>query len=324
MLHHALAACAAIVLASPALAVDQELRQIPDEYETTSGHGIALNNGGYASNDAISAIRANPALMAQEKRYTMSGGYHWPVSGREYYQAAVVDSKTSPIAAGVSYTGYTDDYSYAREDEHASRFDSPIVRRGVVGFAQNVGAAALGIGATYVEGHELWSQRSPWDDDRRVKGVGLNAGISYPVSSVLSLGAAVENASNRKIKDYAPKTYKASAALGLQPGVVATLDYRQRDRVSEFEAGVVDPDAVDAAESLSAEQLGIAGISAQVQDFVKLIASYAQAFGDDRRSLAGGVALTSQHFSLSYTMARPYMTQSTSHQAVTLSLDVAM
>lgn len=313
-----------LALSSSALGVEQELRQIPDEYESTSGHGVALNNAGYAANDSVSAVRANPSLIAQSKQYTIAGGYHWPVAGREYYQAAVVDSKQASIAAGVSYTGYTDDYAYARLDEDASRYDSPIVRRGVLALAQPFGALSMGIGATYVEGHQLWSTKSPWEDDDRVKGIGLNFGVAYGLGGGLSLGAAVENTSNRKIKDYAPRTYKAGLAYALKPGVVAMADWRQRDRVAEFEGGIVDPDAPSSTDDLEPEQLAIASLSSQVQEFLRLIASYAQGIGDERRSLAGGVALTSQNFSLSYTMARPYMSRSTTHQAVTLSLDVAM
>src|SRR5262245_12398472 len=150
-------------VAGSAAAVEQEIRQIPDEYETTSGHGVAMNNAGYAANDPISAIRANPALMAQQKAYQVSGGYHWPMEGREYFQAAVVDSKTSNVAAGVCYTGYTDDYAYARDDDRASKFDSPIIRRGVLGLAQTFGQLQMGIGGTYVEGHALQSQRARLD-----------------------------------------------------------------------------------------------------------------------------------------------------------------
>ena len=154
--------------------------------------------------------------------------------------------------------------------------------------------------------------------------MGLNAGANYALGNGFSLGGAVENASNRKIKDYAPKTYKTGLAYSVKPGSVAMLDYRQRDRVAEFEGGVVDPEATDDEVKLVPEQLGIASFSAQVDEAIRLLASYAQAIGDDRRSLAGGVALTSQNFSLSYTVARPYMRRSTTHQAVTLSLDVAM
>src|SRR5262245_51440873 len=74
--------------AAPVWAVDAEKR-IPAEYESTSALGVAMNNGGYAANDPHAAVRANPALLSLEKQYSVSAGYHWPQSGREFYQASV-------------------------------------------------------------------------------------------------------------------------------------------------------------------------------------------------------------------------------------------
>lgn len=325
---HAVCTAFPLALAAPrAIAVDASLeRQIPSEYEATSGPGVALNNGGYAANDPVTAIRANPALMALQKRYTVSGGYHWPVEGREFFQAAVVDGKTSNIVAGASYTGYTDNYEYHNDrNVEASRFDSPVVRRGVFGLAQSFGAFSAGIGAIYVESHRTASTRDPMDPgDQRVKGVGLTGGGAYTFANGLAAGASIENGSNRKIKDYAPKTTKAGLAYTLSPGIIAMADYRIRERVAEFEEGVTDPDASLDSPPLKAEEMGILSFSAQVQDYLRLLGSYAKSQSDDRQAVAGGVALTSQNFSLSYTMARPYMSRSTTHQAVALSLDVAM
>lgn len=312
--------------ALPAFAADVELRQIPDEYESTSGQGTGLNNAGYAANDVISAIRANPALIAAQKQYTVSAGYHWPIAGRDYYQAAVVDSKTSPTAAGLSYTGYLDDYEYYRQDGEASKYDSPIIRRGVVGFAQNFGRLSLGAGATYVEGHALQSKAAQTDDyEQRVRGFGMNLGMAYGIGNGFSAGASVENASNRKIRDYAPKTYRAGIAYAVNPNILAMVDYRQRDRVAEFEAEPLDltKPATDEDE-LAAEQMMLASVSAQLQSFFRVMASYGQEVGGERRSIAGGASVVSSNFSLSYTTSRPYMARATSHQAISLGLDVAL
>lgn len=312
-----------ILAAAPAYAAEM-VRQIPDEYETTSGHGVALNNAGYAANDGASSVRANPALLAGHKEYTISAGYHWPTQGRDFYQASVVDSKTSSIAAGVTYTGYTDDYVSVRDDRDAPRFDSPVVRRGVIGLAQNFGALFLGAGATYVEAHDLSPEKQADSGDPRVKGAGMNLGVAGAISPDLTLGASVENTSNRKIKDYAPQTYRAGAAYAFNKTVMGFLDFRQRDRVAMFEKEI-DPDADPADEAkLEPEQMVIASLTAQVQDFLRLVGSYGSALDDERRSLAGGVAVVNKNFSLSYTIARPYMKQSTDHQAVTLSVEMAM
>lgn len=315
---------AAIIVSSPLHAADAEIQQLPDEYESTSGMGGALNNGGYAANDPVSAIRANPALMTQQKQYLVAGGYHWPTEGREYYQASVVDSRTSNVAAGVTYTGYNEDYAYPNADHEVSRFDSPIVRRGVLGLAQSFGQLSMGVGGTYVEAHEI-QRPDPWGPDRRVKGFGLNAGGAYNFGNGLSAGAAVENVSNKKIRDYAPKTLKGGLAYAVDQNIVAMIDYRQRDRVAGFEGGLIDFDrpASEVAD-LEAEEMGIASFSAGVAQYLRILGSYAMAMKDERRSAGAGLVLTGNNFTLSYALSRPYMSRGTTHQAITLGVDIAM
>lgn len=311
-----------------AAATAEATKRIPDEYETVSGHDVAMNNAGYAANDGYTAVRANPALLATQRQYAVSAGYHWPVSGRDYFQAGVVDSKTSTVAAGVSYTGYTDNYVYSRSSDAttALKNDSPVVRRGSIGAAGVFGKMALGIGATYVEAHPLFGSETYTQGETRIKGAGLNAGAAVNVAPGVSLGASVENASNRKIADYAPRTYRAGVAYQFSPMLTAFLDARQRDRVAAFEADAVDLDAPNADSGLmkEPERMVIASLAGQFEDYLRLTASYGQSTTDTRRSLAGGVAIVQKNFSLSYTAYRPYMRESAAHQAVTLSLDMAM
>jgi hypothetical protein len=286
-----------------------------------------MNNAGFASNDGASAIRANPALLALQKQYTVTAGYHWPTVGRDYFQAAVVDSQTSPVAAGVSYTGFSNDYEYFRENRDASPFDSPLIRRGSIGIAQSFGVLALGVGGTYVESRPTWSDRYRLTQtDKNIRGVGLNLGVAAPLTSDISVGGSVENVSNNKIKDYAPRTIRAGLAYSFTKMVVGFLDFRQRERVSEFEAqSKVDLEAPEVeASQLLPERMAIASFSAHLQDVLRLVGSYGQSLTDDRRSLAGGLAVVTKNFSLSYTVAQPYMKLSSAHQAVTLSLDMAM
>lgn len=307
-----------------------EVRRIPDEYETTSGHGIAMNNAGYASNDGYTAVRANPALLAMQKEYTASAGFHWPVSGRDYFQAGIVDSKTASVAAGVSYTGFQEDYAYPGAGEgtsDVSPYDSPLVRRGVVGLAQNFGAMSFGIGGTYVEANSIMYSQEWLDGQERVKGTGLNFGLGATLGKGLAVGGSVENASNRKIADYVPKTYRAGVAYQLSPAISTYLDARQRDRVAEFESDRVPKigEAVPESEILeNPERMVIGSLVAQVQEFLRLVGSYGQSVTDERRSLAGGAVISSKNFSLSYTVARPYMKESATHQAVALSMQMAM
>ncbi len=318
------------LVSAPAFA--EESRHIPDEYETTSGHGIAMNNAGYAANDGYTAVRANPALLATQKEYTASAGFHWPVSGRDYFQAGIVDSKTSSVAAGVSYTGFQEDYAYPDSggpgNSTVSAYDSPVVRRGVVGVAQNFGALSFGIGATYVEANPIMHSEEWLEGKDRVKGTGLNFGVAAGLGKGLAVGGSVENASNRKIADYAPKTYRAGVAYQLSPVISGYLDARQRDRVAEFESDQIvsigEP-VSDSSDILdNPERMVIGSLVAQVQEFLRLVGSYGQSVTDERRSVAGGAVISSKNFSLSYTLARPYMKESATHQAVALSMQMAM
>jgi hypothetical protein len=314
------------LLATSARAVTADLeRRLPEEYESTSGNGVALNNGGYALNDGASAVRANPALLSTQKQYAVSAGYHWPAQGRDYFQASVVDSKTAPIAAGVTYTGFTDNYEYDLAKPEASPSDSPIVRRGVVGLSQLFGGMSAGLGATYVEANRFGSDpRLHEGDTSHVRGVGLNVGVAGILAPGLTGGVAVENASNQKIADYEPRQYKGGVAYAISPAVTALLDYRQRDRVAEFEGVIPQPGVVAEPVKLEPEKMAILSLAGQVADYLRLLASYGKAFGDDRRSLAGGAALVSHNFSVSYTLSRPYMAESKTHQAVSLTLDMAL
>jgi opacity protein-like surface antigen len=317
----------ALVLASSSALAEDMTKQIPDEYETTSALGTGLNNAGYASNDSHAAIRANPALLSLDKTYSVSGGYHWPSAGREFYQAGVVDSKTSSVAAGVSYTGYSDDYEYPNDatPRKNAHLDSPIVRRGVVGFAQTLGAVSIGAGATYVEAHPLVSSEEKRQGDDRVRGFGLNVGVAGALTGGLRAGISAENLSNKRIRDYVPPTYRGGLAYTMTPAITAFLDYRQRERVLEFEGSRLRLDDEEDEGLESPEQMVIASVAAQVQNAVRLLGSYGHALSDDkRRSLAGGIAIVNQSVSLSYTASRPYMARSDTHQAVALAIDMSM
>lgn len=316
-----------------------ELTQLPDEYEATTGANLGLNNVGAAANDPHASIRVNPALLAGEKAYSVQGGYHWPTEGREFYQLAVVDSKTSAVAAGVSYTSFMDDYEKPMKQQMVDpdkkvEVDSPIVRRGVLGLASNFGNVQGGIGATYVEANRLVNSTSDKDrENSRIKGIGLNLGIGAALLPALKVGASVENMSNRKIADYEPRTIRAGAAYAFAPKVTGYLDFRQRDRIDQIEGGSVDldkpaeqakKDAKEKEDLLSRpEQMIFAALSAQVYDFFRLMGSFGQAISDDRRSLSGGVAVVNKGMSLAYTAARSNMKTQAAHQAVSLGLDLA-
>ena len=302
---------------------------LPDEYETTSGHGLAMNNAGYALNDGFTAVRANPALLSTQKDYTVSAGYHWPTAGRDYYQAGVVDAKTATVAAGVSYTGYTDDFAYpvdpvSSKPTGAAFYDSPVTRRANVAVASVFGQFSLGLGATYIEAHPAPGSALQQSGATRVTGFGLNAGIATALSSEWHFGAAIENASSRKLKDYDPRMFKIGTAYSLSPMFTLFLDARQRDRVPEYEEQISLDSPSQSITLSQPERLIIGSAVAMLQDYLRLTISYGQSTTDGRRLLSGGAALISKNFVLSYAASRPYMKIPGAHQAVTFSFEMAI
>lgn len=306
------------LVAAPAQAF--EVRVIPDEYEATTAANLAMNNAGFAANDPHAGIRVNPALIALGKSFNVEAGYHWPTSGREFYQGTIVDSKSSSVAMGVSYTSFTDSYS---PDETLAKGigDSSVVRRGILDIAQAFGNVQAGIGVSMVEASKL----DP-EDPSHDKGTGVNFGLAAALSPELRLGASIENASNPRIAAYAPKTIRAGAAYALAPQLTAYLDFRQRERIPELEAPLAvfgkTIERVDLA--THPEQMAFASFSAQVYDFFRLMGSYGLELGNDRRSVSGGAAVVNKGMSVAYTMSRPYMSNQAAHQAVSLGFEVAL
>ena len=305
-----------------AMGTESVLTHIPDEYESNSAISPAMNNGGYAANDPHSAIRANPALLGIQKSYSVAAGYHWPVEGRDYYQASIVDTKTSAVAAGVSYTSFIDKFKYNADNPDVSPFDSPLEKRGVVAFSHAVGKGTAGAGATYVSTRPVYRERLRGREGS-IQGTGLNLGFAYPITTQLIVGGAVENMSNSKIKDYAPRTQKLGAAyIGGQ--FTANLDMRQRERVAEFESPITDIFKPEEKVNDEPEKMAIASVTGKLQTYLKIIGSYGQSLTDNRKQLGGGVSLESQNFILSYTANRPYLSKSSAHQSIALTLDISM
>ncbi len=304
--------------------------RLPEEYESMGGHGLSLNNAAVASTDGAAAVRTNPSLLAKQKSYTVTGGYHWPTVGREFYQAAIVDGKTSKIAAGFSYTSFMEDYKYYRIDERSSPWDSPITKRAAIGAGQGIiDGWFLGIGATYIESSPLWSDLvlnpNQIDNPEKRRGFGVNFGISTNLGQNIDLGAAIENATNQKINSYLPQTIRVGAAFRWFPEAQFLIDYKQRERVPEFESKqMTSLEALTTREKLAPEQMILAGVEAQAYDVIRLSGSYGHALGEYKRSVAAGVAVVNRGFSIAYAWSRPFLNEVSTHQAVSLSLDVTI
>ncbi len=325
---------------------EKPLAYLPDEFESTAGHTLALANTGVAAMSDISAVRLNPAMIGLEKQYTVSGAYHWPMEGREFYQVGVVDSRTSSVSAGLNYTGFSEDYQLTDkrlQEEEASLSDSPIKRRVVLAFAQRFNSALVGINGQYLEAFSLKEFQ-----EKKVRGTGLGLGIAFFLTPSLRCGASAENLANKKIEDYAPKTYRAGLAY-LIPSVSLSLhvDYRYRERVpQEFPEKLDEMTAILLKQSETTimpdqsrsepeeegvkhdpEQMATASFSLGFQNILRFLGAYGQSVdkNDKRRAIAGGIAVVGGKFSLSYAVMEPYADRTTSsHQSVNLNVLVSM
>jgi len=317
------------------LFADDVSRRIPNEYESTGGHGLAFNNAGTAAMGGVSAVRTNPAMLSLEREYSVAAGYHWPTSGRDFYQAGVVDSKTAAVAAGVMYSSFSDDFEKAALASKPGEVDSPVKRRLAIGVGQSFKMLSLGIGGQWVQGYEAKGV-SDRDEKNEVSGTALSLGVASMVNPQLRVGLSAENMTNRKIAEFAPKTYRAGLAYLLAGGDISlSLDFRQRDRITRFEGSF--PDAGLGGFALSKrdsgldeayekpEQMVIGSGTAKIQNFLRLIASWGQSVGsEDRKSVAGGVAVVNDKLSLSYLASRPYFPSEESHQAINLNIEMSM
>ena len=304
--------------------------RVPDELESVGGHGLGFGNEGVAAVSGQSSVRSNPAMMAFEKQYRLSAGYHWPTYGREFYQAGVVDSKTSSLAAGVLYSeGLSEFESFQRnastpDERMSAHFDSPVKRRVSLGLAQSFAKLSAGMGGQFVEFH---------NDGRLQKGTSLSLGLAGLITSHLRFGLSAENLANGRVKNVSPRTYRFGFAYTMLGGdVTAHLDLKQRDRIAlespvslGLTGNITDaPPGVQPAPK-KPERMLTASFSARVQDLVRLMGAYGQNVGGPKRTaLSGGVALVKGEFALSYLVGKPYNVDSKSHQAVNLSMNLSI
>ncbi|MFK7823914.1 MAG: hypothetical protein AB8G05_07150 [Oligoflexales bacterium] len=323
-----------LMTVSPAVGKPQAQR-IPDEYESLGGHALGFANGGTAATSGLGSVRSNPAMLALEKQYSVSAGYHWPSVGREFYQAGAVDGKTSNVAAGVVYTSSQNDFKgydarASNNDQFESFYDSPIKYRLAGGMAQSFNKLSIGVSGQYVEG--FLPTAGNFNINNRnslVKSATLGFGIAGLLTEGLRFGISGENLSNKKVRDLAPKTLRAGVAYSLFGGnLTLHCDYLQRDRVfHEKESLSIDIDAVELAEEQleKPEQLVTGSASVRVQDLLRLLFATGQDLsGSGRRLIGGGIALVNQSYSLSYMISQPYTSDPSLHQAVNISMQVAI
>jgi hypothetical protein len=282
---------------------------------------MGLANTGAAALGGISSVRINPAILPLEDQYSVNAGYNWPTTGREFYHFGVVDTTTAKaVSAGVNYTGFTE--AYEKDLYERAEIDSPINRRVALALAHAFDKFSVGLSGQFVAGYD--------ENGEEVKGTGVGMGVAALLTPTIRLGASAENLSNRKIDPWAPKTLRAGMAYLTGGGNISlNLDYRQRERVEAFEGDMpmlllaADVDAEKAY--TDPEKMAFGSFSAKIYDVLRLIGAYGRAFSDDKReTLAGGVGIVHQGFSLTYDVVRPYLTSKKTHSAVHLSLMVTM
>lgn len=306
---------------------------LPDEYVTTPGLGLALDNSGVAAVNGIEAIQINPALLAIEKQYLVSASYNWPVVGREFYQAGILDSTTSSLAAAATYTGFIEklneddlQQNFAREDS----LDSQAKRRIRLGLAQNMGSVSFGMSGQYLEASELRiadaassvaaaeNQTSASIDQPakivQLRGTALNIGMAAAITPQIFFGAAAENIANKKIALFAPTIYRAGFSYIFSPQASVNLDYKQRQKL--------EMELVELENPKKQEQSATGSLVVKVYDVFRLLAGYTKGLNEDKNSAAAGIALVNQKLSLSYMVRSPDLKKQDQHQAIDLGLNI--
>lgn len=303
-----------------------DFRRIPDEYESAGGHSLAFGQGGSAALTGISAVLMNPAMLAIETDYQISAGYHWPSYGRDFYQAGVVDSRTSVIAAGINYTGFNKKLSDSLEKKEVD-FDSPLDNRLSVGLAKVVGNISVGLTGNFLKGHIKSGSLL-----KKTSGTTLGLGLAGLITKQIRFGISAQNINNNDVILFAPKTYRAGLAVLMGGGdVTMQIDLKRRERVGGFESQN-SGDKLALVPQLSAdnledpEDLAIFSFSARVYDLLRVIGAYGSSFSSEqeRRSISGGLALVQQNFSLSYNLSRPFQEDKQVHSNINLNMNMAM
>ena len=269
-----------------------------NELTNPGGLGIGFNNTGAAFQDNISAIQINPALLVDKRQYIVSGNYHWPASGNEFFQAGVIDSQTSSVAAAMSYMGYLDDE------------DSAVKKRINLGIAQAMGPLAAGISGQFLD--------ASTSEDKELRSIALNIGVLATLGHGFKIGGSVENFANEKIKEFAPRTYRVGASYALSQKFIANLDYQNRELLKE---------EIDAISKRDKEEMVVASLVGYWRNYLKLFASYGRELRAPvvHEALSGGAGIENQNFALYYMIALPDMAvKSEKHHAVNLSFNLKM
>jgi len=183
--------------------------------------GLAAFRGLASGNDAMFT---NPASLAARRRYAIEGQYLQERSGGgrtwQWIQSSVVDSETSSVAAGFSYTRIFDGLSTG------SAYHLPLA-------AQVGGGLFAGATGKYLD------LRTPTG---KAQVATVDAGLFWQASSLVGIGLAGYNLVPVGKKDDAPRAMGAGIAIGDDRRFHLAVDWRgdfqRRDKLtSAWSAG---------------------------------------------------------------------------------------
>lgn len=312
---------------------------VPEEYGATGGNSLAFGGSVASGVCGASSVRANPALLALEKEYSVNAEYHWPSAGRDFYQVGVVDGKTSSVAAGFTYTGAFDNYQGvasrgAAESPSASRLgqmskDSPIIKRAAAAIAMPIGKVYAGIEGGYVEA------RNPADTlfeggAATIKGFTLGLGLAAHFSQAFRVGISAENLANKKVQFAAPTYFRVASSYFFGATASVHLDYRRRESVTLYEGSsptfTLAGDSRPPAKVVHAENFVNVSSSVKIYDLLRLIAAAGQNRGENHSAtqVAGGLSLINEKFNFSYQVLQPNVAAASVHHVVSLGIEMAM
>jgi hypothetical protein len=189
--------------------------------ELTGPRSLALS-AGMALANGTEALYVNPAALAARKRYVIDGEYFWdqrpglasPGDRAQYYGGAVVDSVSTPLAAGLSYL---------------RAFKGPQVGNIV----------QLGLAGPLTDGFYLGFTGKYYSlkgAERMTDVLNMDAGVFWQVLPLVAVGGAVHNLVGSSKDFTTPLLYGAGITVGSDAGLQLTADWRMNTEAC-FAAG---------------------------------------------------------------------------------------
>ncbi|MBC7661760.1 MAG: hypothetical protein H7249_18860 [Chitinophagaceae bacterium] len=317
--------CAAMTFALPLYASDKNHSTIPDEIVTPGGQAAYQAGSGAALVSDQGAIHINPAMLYRHRTYDVGGTYTWPVVGREYYRVSAIDGVTSKWTTAFEYTGFGDGLA-GRETRN---LDSPVRRRGALGFSIPSDFVAVGFAGNYLEADDPRSAQT-----QTIKAFTLGAGLVAQLSHNFSFGASVENFNNKKVKDVAPQTVRAGVAYEDKGGTLGVYaDYRDRERSPYLEERLLTADLNHMVpldtnvtpSNLPRERMALIGGQVQTFDVLRIFFGAGKNVGGEHAEvISGGLGIFQKNFSLAYGVSRTYPNVKDLQDSVTLSITMKM